>query len=186
MTRLVVALAAALLVSAASWADVIYTYSGHPFDEIYGTACPPVCGISGYFTLAAPLPANQGLTQIAPLYFSFTDGSLTIDSTNSVDDGPFGPTHLWVGTDALGTITQWTSGYFSATHFIISGTNPPGCSGCMVRDASGENDFNPLALVDDSPGTWSLSTAPVPEPSTLLLFGGGLLAAVRRLRSRAD
>jgi hypothetical protein len=67
------------LFAASARADTIYTYTGNPFTVFSGLdACPPVCNISGSFTLASPLAANLPFEAITPTAFSFTDGSVTV------------------------------------------------------------------------------------------------------------
>jgi hypothetical protein len=185
MNRTITAFAVALLTTAWSSADVIYTYEGALFEDFWSSSCPPVCRISGYFTLAAPLPPDASVS-VTPLDFSFTDGLGTVNAANSTP-GPYGATSFWLLTDSSGAITGWNNGYFSATHAFWSGTAPPGCTGCSVTDEGGGFEvpgFVYYARVLDNPGTWTHAESAVPEPSTLLLLAGGLLAARGRLRSR--
>jgi hypothetical protein len=179
-----VTLVAVLMLCAASalQAGAVYTYTGNTYTEFFGASCPPLCNISGSFTLAAPLAANLPVAPITPLSFSFTDGLATIDSSNSAT-GPFGSTNFFVGTDAVGEITVWNNGYFSATNFMFSGTNPPGCTGCSVTDQSGTISVaGYFGRVNDNPGTWTLTVTDTvtPEPSGRALLGlGAVMFAMR-------
>jgi hypothetical protein len=147
------------LVSGPAAADTIYTYVGKPFDTFFGTACPPNCSISGWFSVPAPLAPNLAvLTVVTPTAFSFTDGILTFD--DSTAEGIIG-----VVTDSDGNIIGWNSQFkIGTTAFIFSGTNPPGCSGCSVTDQSGDYTSR-FASINDDPGSWSASTPPGPEPT---------------------
>jgi hypothetical protein len=147
-----------------------YSYVGNAYNQFGGTfVCPPVCGITGSFTVAAPLTPNANY-YFTPLSFSFTDG-LTVFAPSSVTKSDFG-----VVTNSLGQIVGWNMDWQIPTDEMFSGTNPPGCVGCRVVDGS----FDPniaFAEISDSPGTWTMSTS-APEPSSLLLLTMGLMATV--------
>jgi hypothetical protein len=170
-------------------------------------------GASGSFTLAAPLPANQPLTNIAPLVtaFSFSDGLHTFASTDAAVR-----VYLFnVATDASGGI--------SATDIrierFLTGTSPyaPGDRLAMVEfQATGAADYNaPCVTVGVSPagvadtcilkGTdtnrslafgsarvWSIAVAATPaiavpalsEWGAILMAAVGALAGLVMLRSR--
>jgi hypothetical protein len=159
------------LFAASARADTIYTYTGNPFAVFSGLdACPPVCNISGSFTLASPLAANLPFEAITPTAFSFTDGSV------AVTEGRFE-----VATDSGGNISFWEIALGSGQPF-----GPGVCTSLdTVRDPVGspqDNSINVVcstdapigtALVNANPGRWSSST--VPEPGTLILVGIGLL-----------
>jgi hypothetical protein len=163
-------------------ADTTYTYTGNQFNQFAGTAaCPPECSLSGFFTVAAPLISNLNSASFVPLTFSFTDGITTFTETTALSFDFVG-----VGTDSAGNINSWNID-FNATscsvgNCFFSSTNPPGCIGCSVLDGS----FSPtqFATIQNSPGTWTMSTSPVPEPGTLVLFGSGLISIVGFARRR--
>jgi hypothetical protein len=132
---------------------------------------PPVCHISGFFTLTTPLPANS-LTTVTPLDFAFTDGLATIDKSNAT-----AATAFWIFTGPSGEITDWNNPYASATNIMFSGTNPAGCAGCSVTDEGGDLVPSYYARILDNPGVWTVTSTPVPEPPPLALLSGGLLVA---------
>jgi hypothetical protein len=112
-------------------ADVTYTYTGNPFTVFGGSyQCPPICRVTGSFTVSTALPANTyvslfpALTPfpggvVSPISFSFTDGLNTF-STNSIP--PFNVGN-WVATDAQGHITAW----MLAFHNTVAGWDPLQC-----------------------------------------------------------
>jgi hypothetical protein len=178
-----IAVACSLFVVAscpAASADTVYTYTGNPFDRFSaGAACPPLCSISGSFTLAEPLPDNLPFfTLVSPLSFSFTDGSTTITQANQSS------TAFALGTDSQGNIGAWevevNSGSSPANFLELSTGNFRGdsedstCKGlpCTID----------LAFILDTAGKWTSTS--VPEPSSLLLFGPGFLGLVAFCRRK--
>ena len=99
-------------------ADVKYTYTGKPFVHFFPpgacTAGGGECMISGFFTLATPIPANvTGFTVDCRLTgFSFTDGVNTITLADLPK--PCGNSLVVVSTDATGQITHETAPGFDA------------------------------------------------------------------------
>jgi hypothetical protein len=168
--------------AASARADTIYTYTGNPFTVLSGLdVCPPVCNISGSFTLASPPATNLPFAAIAPTAFSFTDGSITLTG---------GGSRFEVATDSRGDISFWD--------IALGGqVGPHVCASLdSVRDPTGTPQDNSLsascssgaltgvALVNANHGRWSSST--VPEPGNFILVGIGLLgiAGTVLLRNR--
>jgi hypothetical protein len=153
-------------------ADEVYTYQGNPFTTFVGTTCPSVCAISGSFTLSSPIGPDQTVISITPLSFSFTDGSTTFNSSNSVFED------LGFVTDATGNIAFWLFGTFNnnGINAIESENLGLGSTGDLSLGANGSSASNLTA------GTWTSAVA-TPEPSSLFLLGAGLLGLIG-LRNR--
>jgi hypothetical protein len=166
-------------------ADETYTYTGNPFTAFSGTdACPPVCSLSGSFTVATPLGDNFAPAFLTLESFSFTDGGFTFTPTTAV-----GIEGIKVGTNALGQIDVWEIDLATASvggiYQGIYGTIQTG----FIFDESYVYDQNTSAYLamannEDNPGTWTASSSSpsLPEPSGLLLLSTGLLsvAGMRR------
>ena len=85
--------------SAAARADVVYTYQGNAFNTYpTGLSCPPVCRVTGSFTLAAALAPNLDLAAITPSSFAISAAGTTL-----TDHVP-GDSSLAISTDGTGTI----------------------------------------------------------------------------------
>jgi hypothetical protein len=118
------------LLAASARADTVYTYTGNPFTAFSGVdVCPPVCNISGSFTLASPLATNLPFGTITPTAFSFTDGSITLTG---------GVSRFEVATDSSGDISFW--------EIALGGqVGPDVCTSLdSVRDPTGTPQDNSL------------------------------------------
>jgi hypothetical protein len=167
-------------------ATAIYEYTGNPFDSSlslnggYGGT-----SVSGQFSLSTPLAPNTALTDISGsiLSFSFTDGVNTITNMTL----PLATYSFKVGTDATGNINDWelfvsqdypspamvgsqffqigTAAGYNDYGFVFTCTTVTGTS---CTDSVDKGEFT------DSDGTWSVTVAPVLEPSSLYLLVVGL------------
>lgn len=180
------------LFAASARADTIYTYTGNLFTVFSGLdVCPPVCNISGSFTLASPLATNLPFETITPIAFGFTDGSVTVTEGAPEQGGRFE-----VATDSSGNINFWEIALGSGQPF-----GPGVCTSLdTVRDPVGLPQDNSIsavcstdapigtALVNANPGRWSSSATP--EPVTLIFGVIGLLGiagtVLRRNRHGLD
>jgi hypothetical protein len=184
---------AAIAFAPSAQANTVYTYTGDAFTSFNGTdSCPPECKITGSFTVAEPLGDSLSFTFVDPLSFSFTDGSVTLDQTNS---SVFNTLDFNFWTDSSGNITNWfislasngdTPYYYSLyttyqteADFILDGdeTQTRSCAGgtcsTLVGDASDSTGYPPN--FEGPQGKWVATTTAVPEPSSVFLLVAGLL-----------
>ena len=136
--------------------------------------------VSGWFEVADPIAGNASNVIITPLSWSFSDGRNTYASVDSALTTPF-----QVSTNGTGEFSNWYiafqrfgAGYLSTVNIISS---------VYDQGAVEPNWFSPStqrenADVYSKPGVWTATT--VPEPSTLLLLGSGLLGLMGYGRKR--
>jgi len=166
-------------------ADITYTYIGNAFNIFPDLAvgCPPVCNVTGSFTVAQALAPDLSLAPITPDSFSITSGGVTLT------DGVPQDTGLQVSTDSSGAIFNWdwvVSGPANAPIARILTENTSALVGDDVRLSSYGALPPPLygrrvGQVSNDPGTWRAT----PDPSAVMLLSTALLssiAAVRRKR----
>jgi hypothetical protein len=168
-------------------ADITYTYIGNAFNQFPDptVGCPPVCNVTGSFTVAQALAPDLSLAPITPDSFSITSGGVTLM------DGVPTETGLQVSTDSSGAISNWdwvVSGPATAPIARILTENVPGF---LVADDVRLSSYGALppplygrrvGQVSNDPGTWTTT----PEPSGVMLLSTALLssiAAVRRKRT---
>jgi len=143
-------------------ADTVYTYTGNPFNS-GSLTCPPVCSISGFFTLSSPITFTD-FELVIPLSYSFTDGNTIRTSAN-----PAGFNSFAVSGDGSGNISRWVidlgeeSDVQLETLFFLDN---------LSTDSSGSAAG--LAFVANEPGIWTTSTITTPEPSGLALLIAGI------------
>jgi len=102
---LVLAVALAFACAPLDAGTITYSYAGQPFTTIApGYACPPVCNVTGSFTVAQTLGPNLTLAEIIPASFALSSGGVTLtDTVYGPDSGG-----LFVSTDSGGSLVGWT------------------------------------------------------------------------------
>ena len=152
-------------------ASTTYTYTGNDFEAVFGGSYTTSDFVSGFFTVASPLPDNLVFSNnnVTPTAYSFTDGVQTFSSVSP-------PTNITfdIGTDASGNITSWN---------VTLGSGPPGNNSVSTDNAASDvgqmDSFGAFGDVIGDPGTWASSSGSTatPEPASLGVVGLLLVAA---------
>lgn len=150
-------------------ASTTYTYTGNDFQAVFGGSYTTSDFVSGFFTVASPLPDNLLFSSqnVTPTAYSFTDGVQTFDSTTPPTNVTFD-----IATDASGNIIRWD---------INLGSGPPLSNSVSTdsnsSDVGEQTSFSAFGEVIGNPGTFveSGATSPAPEPGNLGVLGIGLM-----------
>lgn len=206
VTRLVAGLAI-ILIPYYSHANCIYTYSytGNAYDQfmVDGLGTPPD-QYDGSNKVTAVLTFEQPLTpsysgEVTPSWFTVSDGIYTITQDNILNSS------FSVDTDIEGNINEWGFAaqavlwsydlahavLIDSTYSLSGQTRDSSLDGvcgdsadyeeiimCIESSTPEAPGYSQSAYVIDNPGTWTVSVSQVPEATTMLLFGIGLMGLV--------
>lgn len=168
-------------------ATAMYDYVGRPFTFVApGSPYATDMFVTATLTLDSALPGGLSFGPIQ----GFPGFALTISDGVRAFDSIFpgvGPTVFQATTAPDGSIVSWTaSTVIIGDQGIFTAGNPPAPSGSA--DLVFTTNALVLASVTNDPGTWAGPLAPIPEPSTLLLFGSAMaglgLAGWRKRRRK--
>jgi hypothetical protein len=188
--------------SAVVKADTTYTYDGAAFDQFVGVTCPPICHITGSFTLANPIAPNaeyffsttNSISDPAPLAFSFDAGFGAVTLANHTDSG------IHVITDANGDFSRWavtlnqflsTPGCVSTVGFSYNSVTASnlGLVNCFDADNNliSEKLAQSIISTATTPAVWTMTTSnptSTPEPGGITLTLSGLLVIAGYVTTR--
>jgi hypothetical protein len=157
-----------------------YTYTGSSFTS----ATSPYTtndSVTGSITLANALASNlTNFTTVVPTSFSFSAGVSTLTNATPNVGSLFA-----FKTDAFGDISQWQIAIFTGSvfQFSIGTTNAP--SLFTPTDQIIVNGGNTaFGQIQNSPGTWAVTSVPEPESYAMFLAGLGLMGGIARRRQQ--
>lgn len=157
-------------------ADTVYAYKGNSFTSV---TAPYTTSdfISGSFSTALPLPANQLTLEVPTESFSFSDGAQTITNTTPNISPVF-----TITTDASGKIISWVVALQNINGFGIITANTAGDESSAAD--GGSMSFESQGSNSASPGVWRSANSAVPEPASVGLIAAAMfLLTAARLRS---
>jgi hypothetical protein len=182
--------------SAVVKADTTYTYDGAAFDQFAGVTCPPICHITGSFTLADPIAPNteyafntrSTISDPAPLAFSFDAGFGAISLGNEFDGS------IEAITDANGDFSRWlvtvqflpAPGCDSVISFVYNSVSAinEGYVNCFDTDDNliSQELAQSTISTTTTPMVWTTTNTPssTPEPGAITLVLSGLLLVIGR------
>ena len=171
----------AALPSTSALADTVYTYTGNPFTPSPVGIYTSSDFITGSFTVATTLAADSPYGAITPESFTFSDGIQTFNSLST------SLAFFAVATDDTGNIVGWYISLTADDHVASLNTstgNVIGVNDEAKIDQAGTID---RVFARNDPGTWTESStdpSPVPEPSSIVLFGTGALGLAGSVRRK--
>jgi hypothetical protein len=161
--------------------EYTYTYTGNSFS--YAGNSSPLMAYSEANRIAFSFTAEEvlaPLTTVSPTTWSFSDGTQTFNSEEGYNLNGFAITSANPSAENLFSDWMFHLDASSSCESCVVALNTSN-SGAQVYDWAQNQLFN-YGGNWTNPGTWSLSVSELPEPTSTLLLGFGLLglAASRR------
>jgi hypothetical protein len=174
--------------AATASAEYVYSYTSSPYNNFRGSSSFPI-GDQVTVTFDSPTLLAANTTYSTVLNLTFSNLSIT-DGINSCL-APCSGGSASITTNASGLISAWNVDYSfdgnGEDQLIASSTATVGIPGNLLYAATvwegGQAAFGGTTI---GPGTWSVSTVPLPAAVWLLLSGLGGLGAVARKRCTAS
>jgi len=162
----------------------VYTYTGDFFNT-FSNPSPPdpnystLDNVTGTFTVPSAFPASMPSLSINPTSFSFSDGRTTLTNLSPL----LTSTMFTISTDTNADILLWSifietgaQAFVGSQAFRIATRNTSpfdeGRISEVVQTGIGGFSNTDIGSLTGRPGTWT--SAPIPEPSTMLLLASGL------------
>lgn len=164
-----------LLLIALSWNtpaySTIYEYTGKPFTTVYNNAYEGF-NVAGYVEILSPV-GGQTITGFGAWAF-WVDSSLLSSDTLGIQTIPLSAR---LSPDTL-SFDTWNFFVFLPHGLYIEttydGKHLPSSTSSVDLVGSWYGPTVFASVGPDNPGTWTLRTSSVPEPSSYLLLGAGL------------
>jgi hypothetical protein len=158
-------------------AATTYTYTGNDFTNVTSPFTTSD-SISGTLTFATPLGPNLSNQAVTPTSFSFTDGEDTFTNLNAT-----GTLFINFYTNSAGVPTHWYIVIDTANAEMFTNYNHNGNAG-----DEGAINFTTEAYNSQDPGSFSVSTTPLPAALPLFATGLGAMGLLgwRRKRKASD
>jgi hypothetical protein len=175
------ALLSALGLMSSANAGTIYTYTGPDYTVCGGTYCiggPYALSVKFETALTGNALDNMSFTNITSTItsYEFTDNSgLVLNNFNNAS----GQLDIEMSTNGSGNIEAWFAGAYTLganTQMQTNWNSPRGLIPGADFSETAPNfagDFGWVRRTE--PGTWGVAASTIPEPSTFVLLGAGLL-----------